>query len=247
LYTLSKRFYYNELKCPDWLQSTCPHDNQQEFYNEIYYVRDLLSFKSIVPSNINLPNIRQLFTELPINDQFWSIVPSLERLYLLSISSYSDTFQSQLQFLLDQAPRLRHLHMYQDKALPFQLTLFELTNKTVDELHLLFYHVFNEEECFKLSRSSLGVQCQILYIRVKYLESIIILVEKLIHLRALFVRGPCENNTEYLTIPRDNDQVPDLKTINKVDSIQWLKDRLPVTCSIGRDSYYDTGIQIWIQ
>jgi hypothetical protein len=97
---------------------------------------------------------------------------------------------------------------------------------------------------FKLSRSSLGLHCQILYVQVKYLESIIILVENMIHLRSLFVRGPREQNCEYLIIPRDNDQVSDLKTIN---SIQWLKDRLPITCSIGRDSYYQNGIQIWIQ
>ncbi|CAF4750043.1 unnamed protein product, partial [Rotaria sp. Silwood2] len=67
---------------------------------------------------------------------FWSMVPSLKRLYSLTVSSYTDSFYSQLQFLLDQALHLQIITVRQDVSLLFQSSLFELTNTTVRKLHL---------------------------------------------------------------------------------------------------------------
>ncbi|CAF4342690.1 unnamed protein product [Rotaria sp. Silwood2] len=79
---------------------------------------------------------RDLHINLPINNQFWSMVSSLKRLYSLRISSYTDSFYSQLQLLLDQAVHLHILTVRQDALLPFQSSLFKLTSTTIRKLHL---------------------------------------------------------------------------------------------------------------
>ncbi|CAF4116372.1 unnamed protein product [Rotaria sordida] len=74
-------------------------DEHQCIVNETFFIQP-------IPSYIRLPNIEYLWIKLPINEQFWSIVPSLNRLYLLTVVSYIDAFQSQLKALLNRAPRL---------------------------------------------------------------------------------------------------------------------------------------------
>jgi len=89
-------------------------------------------FDRPIPSNISLPNIQDLNIKLPLNDQFWSVFPTLNGLHSLTISPYTDEFYSQLQFLLDQAHHLSRLAaVHQDLSFPFQLSLFELINPTV--------------------------------------------------------------------------------------------------------------------
>ncbi|CAF1404883.1 unnamed protein product [Rotaria sordida] len=75
-------------------------DEHQCIVNETF-------FDQPIPSYIRLPNIEYLWIKLPINDQFWSIVPTLNRLCSLTVVSYIDIFQSQLKVLLNRAPRLR--------------------------------------------------------------------------------------------------------------------------------------------
>lgn len=50
-----------------------------------------------------------------------------------------------------------------------------------------YNHSFNQEECFTLIRSSLGVQCEILSILVNNRESIIYLVKNMMKLRVLHI------------------------------------------------------------
>jgi hypothetical protein len=141
-------------------------------------------FNQTLPSGIHLPNIYRLSIKFPLNDQFWSIIPSLNRLYSLEVSFHSDTFQSQLQALLDRASRLRYLCISQDGSLPLQTSLFKYTHVSVRELYLQKYNYwFNEEECMTLCHSPLGVQCEVLFIHVKNRESILILVKNMINLR----------------------------------------------------------------
>jgi hypothetical protein len=118
------------------------------------HIRSNSFFDPPIPSNISLPNIQKLSIKLPINNQFWSVVPSLKRLYSLTIPSYTNEFYSQLQFLLDQALHLNILTVLQDASLPFQSSLFKLTNPTVPKLYLdYYYHYFNEENCITLTHS----------------------------------------------------------------------------------------------
>ncbi|CAF2922890.1 unnamed protein product, partial [Rotaria sp. Silwood2] len=71
-------------------------------------------FDRQIPSNIILPSIEDLHIGLPINNQFWSMIPSLKRLHSLRISSYTDDLYSDLQHLLNQAHNLSRLAIGQD-------------------------------------------------------------------------------------------------------------------------------------
>ena len=155
-----------------------------------------------------------------------------------------------MQTLLDRAPHLRTLSFNQDASLPLQMSLFKYTNASVRELNLRdCNYCFNEEECITLSRSSLGIQCEVLSIRVNNRESIINLVKNMINLRALNVKYDDGINWENLK----------MKTAAHVDEchkkarqmidqlVQWLKDHLPSTYLVVNDPHYGSNvISIWI-
>ena len=79
LHTLCNAYNYYGCIIPDSWQSTYPHDNQQQFYNKITSIYRNIFYQPI-SSNICLSNIEYLNMKLPINDQFWSIVSSLNQL-----------------------------------------------------------------------------------------------------------------------------------------------------------------------
>ncbi|CAF1333924.1 unnamed protein product [Rotaria sp. Silwood1] len=134
-----------------------------------FYIPSFSQFTQL--QSLYLLNIQKLEIQLPINNQFWSIMSNLKRLYSLNVISYTDTYYSQLQILLDQAPNLDKLIIDQDVSLPFQLSLFKLTNITIRKLHLdYYYYCFNEEKCILLCHSLLGTHCQVLYIRVLFVK-----------------------------------------------------------------------------
>jgi hypothetical protein len=205
-------------------------------------------FNQTLPSGIHLPNIYRLSIKFPLNDQFWSIVPSLNRLRSLKVSFHSDTVQSQLQALLDRASRLRYLYIIQDDSLPLQTSLFKYTNVSVRQLNLQKYNYwFNEEECMTLCHSPLGVQCEVLSIHVKNRESILILVKNMINLRELGIECEDENfNKRSISNENDINELRDQTIENKNDLVQWLKDRFLSTCSVVRDPYSTSLIHIWI-
>ncbi len=118
LYTLSNGYNYYQGMIPDYWQSTYPHDNQQKFYDDMVSIYNDTFFNQPTLSCIRFPNINHLDMKLPINNQFWSIVPNLNQLKALSISFYADNLQSQLQALLDRAPHLQILRINQDASLP---------------------------------------------------------------------------------------------------------------------------------
>ncbi|CAF3981790.1 unnamed protein product [Rotaria sordida] len=247
-YNLPSSFCICENKLPDLWRSTYPDDNQQEFYNNITTIHNEIFFNQLILPEFRLRNINDLHIRLPINDQFWSIVPSLERLSSLNISYHTDHFQSQLQALLDRAPHLRYLCIDQDQSLPLQISLFKYTNKSVRELNLQNYNYsFDEEECMRLCHSPLGIQCQILFIHVKNRQSIIILVKNMINLQVLHIKCNDEMfNKQSTSNENNNEQFYDENIENKDDLIQWLKDHLPSTCLVVKDLHSTSLIRIWI-
>jgi hypothetical protein len=117
LHTLFNTFKYYNTKLPDSCISTYPHDDQQKFYNNITTIYDESFFDQFISYEIRLFNIQYLRMKFPINNQFWSIVPSLKRLDSLSILFHTDSFQSQLQAILDRAVQLRCLYIHQNSSL----------------------------------------------------------------------------------------------------------------------------------
>ena len=117
-------------------------------------IDDNIVFDQSFLFDIFLQNMDSVSITFPINDQFWSIVPSLKTLRSLRILSHTDTYQSQLQALLDRAPDLYRLDIRQEISLPLQISLFKYTNASVRQLCLQKYNYrFNEEECDTLTHS----------------------------------------------------------------------------------------------
>jgi hypothetical protein len=97
-------------------KSTCP-DNDQNlvYYNHVRYLDCCCSNTSEVENlpSIQFPNVEQLKLTLPYDDYFRRLVPQLDKLISLNINMFNidanDDQLSQLQLLLDQAPRLYYL------------------------------------------------------------------------------------------------------------------------------------------
>ena len=87
---------------------------------------------------------------------------------------------------------------------------------------------YNEQQCTSLIRSSIEMQCQYLLIQVEKRSSIIDLVNKMTHLRALNVR--CRDSGK-----------------NDGELKKWLQPRLPSTCSFAKDSKTTNDIRLWIR
>ena len=248
LETLSNTSYHFQRQLPDSWKSTYPNDNQLEVYNKIHNIYDNIFFEQPFPNNIRLHNIDSLRIKLPIPNKLWSVVESLKKLKQLTISFHADTYQTQLQDLLDQATHLCYLHVSQDASLPLQISLFKYTNASIRRLDLQEYNYrFNEEECIALTQSPLGVQCEILSIQVKNRESIIILVKNMIHLRALYIQYDVDEYSNYLSLTDSSIESHDAHISIKGDLVQWLKDNLSSTYFISRDPNSVNRIRLWIQ
>ena len=236
VHTLPFMSNYCEDKFPELWKSTYSQDNQQKIYDSIPNIYDEKFFDQHIPSYIRLRNIRSLWIQLPINEQFWTIVPSLNRLESLRISYHHDSFQSQLQTLLDRAPQLRCLGFIQDASLFLQISLFKYTSASIRELHLQnCSHYFTEAECIMLAHSPLGKQCEKLSILVNNRQNIITIIQNMIHLRVLIAKCEHDKNRHQLSLTENDDKL-----------IQWLRDRLPSMCSITTNSIFSSEIRIWI-
>jgi hypothetical protein len=246
LFTHSYRLDYYETLCNSW-KSTCPHDDYQKFQYNMTRTCNHEFLERFALSHLHLPNIQYLDITFPINDPFWTNISSLNRLDLLTISHHADTFQFQLQALLDRAPHLRILRICQDASLPLQRSLFKYTHRSIFLLDLhAYYYCFNEEECLTLSRSPLGIHCEALFIRLNNRQSIITLVRNMINLRALNIYWNDDNVFQHSEQINNNDGNQNTKKQVLDELVQWLKDELPSTYLISADPHYTHDISIWI-
>jgi hypothetical protein len=151
-------------------------------------------------SQVRFSNLRSLSLSLPFNDQFLSVVSKLDQLVSLyvSVDDYSNNIQSQLQFLLDRATRLRSLSFGSWLSSSPQVSTIENTSVAVRRLDLQGYidgshrRCYNDQQCVILSRSPLGVQCETLLIKVENRTNVLDLVNTMTNLRALNVQ--CEDD-----------------------------------------------------
>ena len=159
----------------------------------------------------------------------------------LIVSSHQDKFQLQLQTILDQATNLNTLNIRQDISLPLQKSLFKYRNSVVYRLNFQDNeYYFNENQCLELTHSPLGIQCKILFIKVKTLQCIIILIKNMIPLRTLIVQYHNQINIQLAKFSFQN-------TSNKDEIIQWLKDRLLSICVIVKGRNISNLIHIWMK
>lgn len=245
LYTLSHCY---DGSFPVTFRSTYPLDNQESFYNNITKIISPTFFDLPISPNIRLTKLNHLCINLPINDQFWSVVSTINRLKSIEIHYHANIFQSQVQALLDRTPYLYTLSIYQHESMSLQTALFKYSNSSVRELDLRnINHYFNEEDCIKLSQSPLGTQCEKLSILVHSYQSIISLVNHMKKLRALNVKCKDENYIESITSSEENDMEScDNDRENKDISIYRLKSHLPSRCVIVRDPKLTCNLLLWV-
>ncbi|CAF2919204.1 unnamed protein product [Rotaria sp. Silwood2] len=239
LYTLPYVFNSFDFNVPILSKSTYSHNTNHQSFN---YVRNL-HCNMVLTGELNLchaqfHNIHYMSIKLPANDQFWSIVPRLEQLTSLNVllDNGSDIGQSQLQSLLNRAPCLRSLRIKSCSSSTQQVLLTgKSRNLSILRLFSQGYSLcFDNQACAALSASSLGMQCEVLQIKVNYRADVITLINGMAKLRALYV---------YCCDDKINEK---LKATND-ELIEWLQQRLPSTCTIIRDEHLFYIINIWIR
>lgn len=229
-------------------KSTYPYDNQYLTWDRVTYLHYQSSYFPVsILSHIRFSNIQSLSLPLPFHDLFLSIVSRLDRLISLAISISNkenvNYIQSQLQLLLHRAVRLHSLRCVYCELSNRQLLLMEITSTSVRRLDLQDYtfdnqvYGFNDEQCIQLTHSPLAIQCQTLSIRVINRRNIIYLLNNMSNLQALTVQSQDDKRTEEnnLTSPI-NDEL-----------LQWLRQQLPSTFTIIRDTLIIENIRLWIR
>ncbi|CAF4721268.1 unnamed protein product [Rotaria sp. Silwood1] len=179
-------------------KSTCPHEDDYCSYNHVTTLMQPCSIPNdLFVSRIRFHNIRHLEVSFPLADQFLSVIPQLDQLTSLEIASDSGIVAnialSQLQNLINRAPRLYLLTIgHWDSSIIQHLPL-NLTSSSIRRLDLQSYHYlkrdrcFNREQCTTFLRSPLAKQLEVLQIVVDNRSSIDDLINGMTNLRALKV------------------------------------------------------------
>ncbi|CAF1018914.1 unnamed protein product [Didymodactylos carnosus] len=253
LYTLPYAFLYYYFHESDFKsKSTCRHHDDYLSYNHVNTIGyELIPLSNQVLSHFSFSNLQNLDLCLPVDDNFWSVVPRFDQLISLKVAPYHGDndldSQSQLQALLDRAPCLYSLRFASWPSSSTQMPPFEYSNKSVRRLHLQDVdRCYDSQQCAKLSRSPLGIQCEVLSITVDNRKNVIDLINTMTNLRALNV--VCRDDTWK---EDDNNQ----SSSTEDELIEWLQHCLPSTCTITRndDNIYNSrfirsrSVRLWIR
>ncbi|CAF1228967.1 unnamed protein product [Adineta steineri] len=241
IYTLPHTFPYcfdrtrkPRLKLNGWCKSTCPND--QEFWS-YDYVRESPLTREIEDwalSPMRFSKISILQIALPTHESIWSIIPTFNYLTSLTISIVGNNAQSQLQALIDRAPRLYSLAIRNDST--FQFLQWNIRSTSIRRLDLMQSETenhlyFNTATCFTLIDSLWRHQCEVLLIDIENGSIVIDLINRMSNLRSLTVRcNDDELSNSHLSSAQD-------------EFIDWLKLCLTSKCSIRR---HKSDINIWI-
>jgi hypothetical protein len=241
LYTLPYAFDAFDYSNKCCTKSTCFDEGKYWSYNHVRIFghgnNENPLFDNFSLLRVRFPNIRHLHISLLFDDQFWSRFPSLNCLTSLNVSLYTYFGYCQLQTIFNQAP-----YLYSLKVISFigsSVKLFELTSKSIRRINLITIEFdrwiyYTKEDCKILMNSSLGMQCEVLLIRIKHRNYVLELIEKRSNLRLLIFQ--CEDEKDSFRA----------FSSSKNDLLQWLQDYLPSTYSISRDPTKLSHIQIWI-
>jgi len=177
-------------------KSTCPNERDYYTYKSVQAIlNDPLKYYSedgIPP--FRLPYLRHCSISQFLNDELWIYNPSLSKLTVLIIGSLpKQTTYDQLQSLVNRAPHLYSLIFVNLYSLPIEF--LQLTNTSIRLLDFRSTYAsegeyFNHTDCITLANSSLGHQCEFLFIKVRNRKDILYLVKNMPNLRSLIVQ--CE-------------------------------------------------------
>jgi hypothetical protein len=219
-------------------KSTSPLNDEYLAYNRVknlFYKS--LDFTDWMVSNVRLSNIQNLHLSLPFEEQFLTVVTKFDRLRSLIIvvenGENLNIIPSQLQYLLDRAPRLRSLGFGEWSTFGLPVPPIGFTSASVRHL-ILRTITYDDEQCMQLSHSPLGRQCETLSISVEYRRNIIELINNMPQLQALVVRCKEEDGST-----KENN--------NTNEFAEWLRKQLPSTCTINEIRYSIHDVRIWIR
>jgi len=237
LYTLPYAFDRLTLNFPLISKSTCPRDACQRSYNRVRQLKYIPSLsEDLAQRHISFPNVQNLTIYLPIDNHLWTIVPKFHQLTSLCVAwyEYDESFPSQLQMLLDRANRLYLLGIETWRSCPTRMAPYELTHASIRKLDFYNYHYhYNNEDCTILSRSLLGIQCEVLRISVENRTCILRLVKQMTNLHHLIVQCLDDKYSE------------ESMTISD-ELVTWLHDQMPSTFTITRNTILAHEIDLWI-
>ncbi|CAF3041796.1 unnamed protein product [Rotaria socialis] len=179
-------------------KSTCPRDDDYWSYNRVTtLIQHYSTLHDLFLSHIRFHNIRHLEMNLPVSDQFLSVLSRLDQLTSLSVSSDADIDDdivlSQLQTLINRAPRLYSLTIADWRSSIIQHLPLYLTSNSIRRLDLQSHHYlkrdrcFNSEQCVAFLRSPLAKQCEVLQIVVDNRLNIDNLINGMANIQALKV------------------------------------------------------------
>jgi hypothetical protein len=167
----------------------------------------------------------------PSEENFWSIIPTLDQLTTLHLNIEND--DDQWQTLLDKTPRLYSLELTSNSIT--NMLASQISNKSIRRLDFEYIDgLFNEETCNALIHSPLGIQCELLTIKVENSTNIILLVNHMKNLRALKVQCGDEISS-YQARELEKDRL-----------VKWLQQNLSLTCIISKETY-SHFIRLWIR
>jgi hypothetical protein len=241
LYTLPYAFDdFNTYSASIRSRSTSPNENDYWLYNRVRNLRCHYSLSTSSALNrAHFSNISHLSIELPLNENISSSLLTFNHLKSLSVFIFNDDVKvhDQLQNLLDRAHILYSLRLSCGKLFASELGLLKNRSASVRCLDLdgytqhMDWHWFNSQQCVALCNSPLGIQCEVLRIKVENAMDVLELVYSMRYLRAL--------NVQILN---------DRKSSTHDELIHWLRRSLDSTCTVVRhesaDSHY---IQLWIR
>ena len=195
----------------------------------------------VAPRVMSFANVRDLHINLPCNASLLSLTPKFYRLRSLNITLYPGDTSLSLQVLLKRA---RHLQSLTLISYAEQSSTWLVENKASAELRcldLLEYvasnrcSVFDKALCFEWMQYSLARQCEVLSISVQNRFNILHLFHGMSNLQILIVRSeddPWQGSNYQLTTNVD-------------ELLDWLKARLPSTCTIQRDPCSPSLLRVW--
>ncbi|CAF1127500.1 unnamed protein product [Rotaria sordida] len=142
-------------------------------------------------------------------------------------------YELHLQALLDRLFHLHRLHFISCSHSTWLRPPFQLTHTSVRELGLINIE-YSNEQCTVLTRSPLGIQCEVLYIHIRNRTCILDLIQTMANLR--FLQVECDENWTNQQSLETTDQL-----------IEWLQSRISSKWMIARQNHRSSPVVLWIR
>ena len=244
LYTLPYAFDRLVAHFPLEYKSTRSHDQCCCSYTRVRRLKYTSSpAESLDSGHVRFSNLQHLTVYLPLDDQFWTVISDFNRLTSLCVAwyNYNEQFPGQLQSLLDRAPHLYSLSIETWRSSTIRMAPADIIHSAVRRLDFYNYHYhYSSEDCATLSRSPLGLQCEVLRVAVENRTCVLDLVHTMPNLCHLIVQCRDDNYTEQSTPTTTT-------TTTRDELIEWLDEQLASLCTLIRCTRFGGEIHLWIR